>query len=291
MPSEKEKILRAFYRRDFPSGIVEFEQELTTIVQNALGKSAIETHAYVQKNEKRLWNALKQRLDDDRRKGRHPLFQVKDYSDRRITWSPHEMMSAGTSAKEKSIGLRLRSIPYVLDAIDRLNDRQFEALCCIICEFVGASKIKLTPKGNEGGVDFFALISVHAKCYLFGGNDRPLRIIGQAKMYNDRVSVDKVKQLIQTINEVKEQNPSVERHVPSWFRSASGPVVGWLATHQGVQAGSSTKAKNHGIVVSDSLDMAEIAALSKQVDNTLTPRQRAKIVTDKAKQFLAVNSS
>jgi hypothetical protein len=82
------------------------------------------------------------------------------------------------------------------------------------------------------------------------------------------------KELIETIEEVKNQNPSVEHLVPPWFRTASGPVIGWLIAHNGAQSGALTKAQNHGIIISDSIDLAEIAAMSRILDINLTVNER-----------------
>jgi len=74
---------------------------------------------------------------------------------------------------------------------------------------------------------------------------------------------------------VRNLNPSIESLVPSWFRSSTGPIIGWLIAHNGVQSGGVTKAKNHGIVISDSVDIAEIIALSRHIDVCLPADARA----------------
>lgn len=285
MASEKQRILRWFYRQVYPPGVLEFDDLLAQAVPTVLGKSQFDTEAYVHQNRKRHWNALLERLDIDRGLGRSPLFIVRDITSRRISWVPNDIIRL-KSSRDKHIAVRLSSRPYFLQAIDRLSDRQYEALGCVISKLAGATHVRLTPRGSEGGIDFFALIDVPARCHVFSGSYRPLRIIGQAKKYRETVQVDRVKELMTTIQEVRNQNPSVEYLVPPWFRTASGPVAGWLIAHAGVQAGGITKARNNGIIICDSLDLAEIAALSRRIDDTLPGKQRAKQMVWMVEEFL-----
>src|SRR5690606_14181401 len=120
-----------------------------------------------------------------------------------------------------------------LRSIDTLSDREYEALACVVSSCAGADKVRLTPPGNEGGVDFFALIRNPARCHVFQHTRSPLRVIGQCKKYSGTVGVDKVRQFIQTINSVCNQSALTEAHVPPWFRTAGGPVVGWIIGHSG----------------------------------------------------------
>jgi len=264
MASEIDSILRWFYRESFPQGILEFDELLARAVAKSLRKSQMDVEAYVYANAPRNWSAILQRIDADKLLGRSPMFNVEDIENRKLTWLPSNITSFDSS-KKRHLAVKLGSRPYLLRMIDTLTDREYEGLACVISKFAGASYVKLTPRGNEGGIDFFASINCPARCHIFGGAHRPLRIVGQSKKYSDKVQVDEVKEFTTTLEEVRNQNPSIEHLVPTWFRSASGPRVGWLVAHNGVQSGGLTKAGNHGIIVSDSIDLAEIAALSRQI--------------------------
>ena len=139
---------------------------------------------------------------------------------------------------------------------------------------VGATRTYLTQPGNEGGVDFFALIPAPGRCHLFSGTSGPLRIVGQSKRYDSPVEVGRVRDFITTLENVKKRQPSVESHVPNWFRTARGAIVGWIIAHRGLQSGALQMAVDHGIVVADSLDMAEIVTLSRVVGNGLKSPER-----------------
>jgi hypothetical protein len=269
MASEIEKILNSFYRGDFPSGPLDFDDLLLGATTVALGKSPMDAEAYVYRNRERHWNDFLRRIENDNQQGRSPLFYIHDKGARKLAWLPSNTSIAPT-VKEKHKAIRLSARPQVVKAIDSLSNREYEALGCVICDMVGATNVKLTPPGNEGGIDFFAVINSPARCHVFHGNYKPIRIIGQSKKYSDRVSVDRVKEMIETIEEVKNQNPSVEHLVPPWFRTSPGPVIGWLIAHSGAQSGAIAKARNHGIIISDSIDLAEIAVMSRKLDVALS---------------------
>jgi hypothetical protein len=285
MASNLSLVLRWFYRKVFPLDDLDFDDLLLQAVKSALGKSDMDAEAYVYPNRTRYWSELLQRLDTDPQLGRTPLFEVRDRASRRIRWSLGDVANA-RSVKDKRLAARLSARPVILGTIDLLSDRQFEALGCVICQYAGATHTKLTPRGNEGGIDFFAQIQIHAKCHVFGGYHRPLRIVGQAKKYQDPAHVDKVKEFVTTLDEIRNQNPSVEGLVPAWFRAGSGPIIGWFVAHSGVQSGGITKARNHGIIVSDSLDLAEVAVLSRYLDDSFSPEQRANVLLQQVKDLL-----
>lgn len=289
MASETELILKWLYREVFPSGILSFDDLHIIAATRALGKSSIDAEAYVQNNLMRHWNALIQRLDYDRNLGRKPIFSVRDLFTRRLTWYPKNLVMFPRN-KDRRLGVSLSSRPLMLRMIDSLSDREYEALACVIINFAGGSRIKLTPPKKEGGIDLFAIVNFPSKSHIFGGTYKPLRIIGQVKKYNKSVQVSEVKELITTIDQVKNQNPCVEYLVPPWFRTASGPIVGWLIAHSGVQSGGITQAKNHGIIISESLDLAEVGSLSRHLDETLAPEHRVDLLKKKVKDLLETNS-
>jgi hypothetical protein len=154
--------------------------------------------------------------------------------------------------------------------IDALTGREYEALACVAMKVVGASEITLTPFGTEGGIDFFALVRSPARCHLFAGSTNPIRIVGQSKKYTRQVGVDKMKEFLATMDEVKHRGePKTERVVPPWFHATRGPIVGCMIAHRGFQSGATSRARNHGIITADSLDIAEMLALSRGIPDEL----------------------
>lgn len=285
MPSEKERIINWLYRQAFSDAILSFDDILFEAVSTVLHKAPMEVEAFVHRNQHNYWNNLLEQQDIDLRLGRVPLFLIPDTTTRKMLWTAGNF-SCCKSSKDKSYVLRLQTRPYVMQNIDVLSDRDYEALGCMVCELIGATYVKLTPPGNEGGIDFFALVNLPSKSHIFRGDCRPIRIVGQSKMYRSRVGVDKVKELCETLNNVRNLNPAVFRHIPSWFLSSSGPIVGWLVTHSGLQSGAVTHAKNNGIIVSDSKDIAEIVALSRKLDVSLEPIGRAALIRNGIERYL-----
>jgi len=288
MASETDLILRWLYREVFPSGIISFDDLCIEAATRVLGKSSIDAEAYAQNNIFRHWGSLIQRLDADKNLGRNPIFSVTDLFLRRLAWYPKNLM-IHPNYKDKRLGFRLSSRPFILRMIDSLSDREYESLACIIIQFAGGSLVKLTPAKKEGGIDLFAIVSFPAKSHIFGGTSKPLRIIGQVKKYNKSIQINEVKEFITTIEQVKNQNPSVEYLVPPWFRTASGPIVGWLVSHYGVQSGGITQARNHGIIISESVDLAEVGSLSRHLDENSDPEHRAALLKKKVIDLLGAN--
>ena len=164
--------------------------------------------------------------------------------------------------------------------------RQYEALGIVVCELIGASKTYLTPPGNEGGIDFFALMALPSKFHLFRQSRGPLRIVGQSKQHKSPVAVGDVRDFITALDNVRKRQPTVEPHVPTWFRAAHGPILGLLCGHRGFQSGAENMARDHGIVTADSLDLAEVATLARSISEYLKLNERAELLREMVKNTL-----
>jgi hypothetical protein len=150
-----------------------------------------------------------------------------------------------------------------LRAIDNLTDREYEALPCIALKIAGSRDYHLTPRGNEWGVDFFASLVNPSVFPIFDGFRAPIRVVGQCKKYENRLTVNEVKEFSRTLEGLRNRRPELERHVPNWFRVISGPIVPWLVCHSAAQSGALSLAKDEGIIISDSIDMAECLCFLK----------------------------
>ena len=277
MPSENSALIGWFYRSCFPVGTLEFNALLYQAIKEVLGKSDIDTEAYIERNTKKLWNKFLQNLDHDSRTGRATIFEVTDRNGMKLVWLPSNS-SLASSKKEMHRRVRLSTRPTILQLIDSLTEREYEAFGCVICQLIGATDTKLTPVGNERGIDFLATINMPSKCHIIGGIHRLVRIVGQVKKYESKVELKEIQRLTDTLNEIKYQSQDIQKFIPPWFRAAAGPIVGWLIAHNGVQSGAISYAKNHGILISDSIDFAEIAALSHQFDMCCSADQRTAIL-------------
>lgn len=156
----------------------------------------------------------------------------------------------------------------------------------------GASEVSLTPAGNEGGVDFFALLPTPFRCHLFGGGVNPVRIIGQSKKFSQAVQVDKLKEFLMTVEEVKHRGqPKTEKIVPPWFHAVHGPIVGCVIAHSGFQSGAISRARNDGVITADSLDVAEMLAIAKCFPEIADASARATECLNRVHTYLPMKSA
>jgi hypothetical protein len=134
--------------------------------------------------------------------------------------------------------------------------------------------VHLTPPGAEGGIDFIATIRLLNPSHIFSAVGREFRVVGQSKKYNTRVTVDRVDQFLRTMENVRSRSTRVANHLPAWFDVSAGPIIGWIIAHSGYQIGSADEAKKHGLILSDTLDVAESLSLSEQFYPVATPVDR-----------------
>lgn len=271
MASEKQKLLSWFYRYPFEDGEHSFDEDLVIAAQKVLGKDKIAATEFAYATVGRYWNYLKKEKELDLEKGIRPLFKITDNSSKKLVWYPRKLIGSRRYIREI---IRSKARPLLLEEIDNLTDREYEALGCVAANFSGADYISLTPHGDEGGIDFFARITIPSRNHIFGGAT-PIRVVGQSKKYKNRVSLDKLRDFVTSIQSVKHVSGHVVKHIPRWFRASKGPIIGWIIGHNGFQSGAKTFAHDHGVITSDSLDLAEIIAQSRNYYEELEPDKRA----------------
>ena len=282
--SEQAKIVNWFYRKQFEGGHLIFDDLLHEAASSALGKESIDLDAYVSANNSRLWNALMGQITIDTKGGIWPLFVVIDRMSRKVIWYP---FCSGIEDKKRKRVLRVcKSRPAFLSRFDILNDREYEALGCVVAGLAGAKEKFLTRAKNDSGIDFFARIVLPGRTHIFSGEASSIRVVGQSKKYGERVDVGRVDAFLNTLNEVRNLAPNVRRLIPPWFIENPGPIVGWIVAHSGFQSGAKVKARNNGVILSSSLDLAEVAAKSRQLDELYTPIDRVNLLHNNVKKLL-----
>jgi hypothetical protein len=280
--SDKQKILDWFYREQPRTGLLDFADLLADATSGALGLSAADGAAYVASNSNRMWAAIRSEQEARKKDGVNPIFELLD-AIRKCRW---HSIGFGSAPSEMRRRLRLRSRAEIIARIDSLSWRQFEALGCAVVQLCGSRQIQLTPSGNECGVDFFATINVNGNNHVFSGDGTPIRVVGQSKKYESRVDVEKIKSFNEALTDVKKKEPKITALVPPWFQAARGPIIGWMVAHKGFKVGARTRAHNHGILLSDTIDLAEIAALSRQLTETAPANQRCNELIQRVQGFL-----
>ena len=259
-----QKIVDWLYRQDCRPGSTKWEDLLANAAVQALGKSRIDAERFAAGGSaKTYWNRVLQLVEEDRDKGRNPLIIIHNPKARILGWYADTAGVADTKEIRRRNCLQCRSI--ILRKIDALTDREYEALGCVVSEQLGADNVLLTPRGNEGGIDFFASFHYRSDCHVFHGRGGRLRVVGQSKKYAERVKREKIDLLDKVIEKVRNRNPEIAKVVPPWFYQATGPIVGWVIGHSGFQEGAESTARNIGMLLSDSADLAEAFALSRGV--------------------------
>lgn len=253
MPGDQEKFLQWLYRQTFSDSSVDFKEVVHDAALNALEKDSAAAGAIATKLSKRYWNAAKKRADNDVLHGRHPVFSFLDDDSLIAKWHPATLSSQGQHVAAQA----LRARPAILNVIDELSDREYEAMACVTISLAGANEFHLTPQGNEGGIDFFAILECETRTHLFGYTPRALRIVGQCKKYEYRDSVTRFNSFLKALENVRHIHKTVQHHIPNWFRRGYGPLIGWYIAHNGLQSGAMDAAKDHGVIISDSVDIAQ----------------------------------
>lgn len=274
--SDKQKIISYLYRTAFTAPVIDFDELLIETVRNVLSKDRMDAESYCNRNVMYMWNALHKTLQLYDKRGLRPQFKILDRAARRLRWYPTELALIGDLRTSRQLECR----PWLLSLMDGFNPSEYEKLGATMCTLHGATSVKLTRRGGDAGIDFYAVIGMKISSHVFSGPQKGLRIAGQSKKYASRVGVDRVDRFVKNVEEIRHEAPSVKGDLPAWFRMAHGPIVGWMIAHNGFQSGAVEKARSHGLFLSDSIDVSEVAALSDRLDTSLDPPSRVQILKD-----------
>lgn len=259
MNFQKQEIFNQIIRKDYITGIYQFESIIEEILLN-IGFDKVDIDSLITSEIYSLWNYVIKKHDELIKKKTKPFFIIKDEYSRKISLFPER-----EDLNKNCSNYLIKSRPNILREIDLMNSRQYEALSCIVCKILGADKVILTRSGNEGGIDFIATIPFSTKSHYFFGINGPIRIVGQSKKFNTKKLQDNsVKEFVTTLNDIYNLNPKIINIIPNWFRSAKGIIIGWFINHSGFQSGAISRSNNYGFILSDSIDLAEIISSSRK---------------------------
>lgn len=279
------QILSSLMRREGVDGNVDFRTALSQHAAIVGDIPAVDADRFADENLTRYWNWFLKEMDVLSSRGIAPYFEKLPGNIKAFAHFSHQL---GRSADPVDIerGRLLAARPLFLKAIDDLTDRQYEALACVTCEAIGAINTHLTPAGNEGGIDFVATLRLGAATHLFSSAGTEFRVIGQCKKYTAPVSVDRMEQFLQTMNNVRYRSERVRQHLPVWFEEAGGPIFGWVISHSGFQSGAMNEAKKHGVLISDTVDIAELISQAHSFFNADPPAVRAQQIPVQCQRLL-----
>lgn len=258
------KILNYMYRTEYNDAIYDFEEIIKESILSQITSDIGKAEVMANTKLNYMWNSYMKIHDLELESKIVPIFDIVDEYSKKVSW-----IGVNDSKIEKSLKPFYKIRPALFKYIDRLDDREYEILACIICEFLGAQKILLTDKGNEGGIDFFAQIQFSETAHFLFGLKGPIRIVGQCKKYATRANASHMKEFLLTLNNVYNISYRAGEVIPMWFKTGKGPIIGWHISHEGHQSGALDYAKNYGVIVSDSKELVEVLCKSKAVRNML----------------------
>jgi len=234
------------------------------------------------KNLTRYWNDTRKRIDIDVENDLSPIFHVQNVELKQALWYPQYLMNEGNV----NLGINLKARSRFLRTIDSMNDREFEALACVVCNLLGAHEVHLTPPGNEGGIDFYALIRFPSESHIFGALNKSTRIVGQSKNYAGKESITGFRSFLTSLGNVRSVHGSVTNHMPNWFMRGTGPIIGWYVAKSGYQSGVTSFAREQGVVLSEAVDLAEVLATNLVPDSAIDIDDKLHTLADKVSNIL-----
>lgn len=279
--SEKQILHNFLIKNHFNDGILNFETVLEQAGKKAFNKNGIDLSLFIQNTLKRHWNNTLKLIYEDEKRDLVPVFKIVNKNTKLIEYNNNS--SKGYKAK-----LNRDRVDF-LNEIDLINDREYEALCCVVLKNLGANNILLTPYGNECGIDFVGTIKFSKSAHFLFGVNGPIRIIGQSKFYWQKVSVKEIKEFDSTISDIQRLSPKVSSILPDWFKKEKGPIIGWFIAHSSFQSGANDRSKNFGFINSDSRVLVEILSKSKKFYPTRDTAYRVNKLKEEINAFLTNN--
>lgn len=279
--SERLMLHNFLIKNHFNEGVLRFENILEEAGEKVFNKRGVDLSLFVQSTLQRHWNNTLQLIYDDEKRNLEPIFNIVDRNSKLLEYN--NSLSKGYKAK------LLRDRVDFLNNIDSINDREYEALCCVVLKNLGANNVLLTPPGNEGGIDFIGTIKFSKYAHFLFGVNGPIRIIGQSKFYGKKVSVKEIKEFDSTISDIHRLYPKVSSVLPDWFKKEKGPILGWFIAHNSFQSGANDRSKNFGFINSDTRDIIEVITKSKKFYPTNGTSERVTKLNEEINWFLTNN--
>lgn len=264
-------------------GEYSFDDLLLDAIEKVLDLESDKKEKYFDNNVNKLWSYFLSSIEKEKTTyGIHPSFIVINATTRKITSYAHHMYNISGHLQYDL----LKSKPYILNEIDLLSHREYEALSVLVCKLLSAKHYYLTPPGNEGGIDFIATLKFANLAHCIFGVNGPIRIIGQCKKYTSLVKESQIKEFNSTLADVYHLTSKMRKVLPSWFYESRAPIIGWVIGESGFQTGAIQRAKDFGILLSDTTDLGEVISTSTRFHESEPFDQRHKGLKSDIKAIL-----
>lgn len=280
---KKPQLLDWLLRQDLV-GVHSCESLLTRATQDCFKYDPFSAAAYAEANKAEFWNFVVKVNEQHTARGVSSSFSIQSSETRSFHCYPAPEELRG---RARLNAIRVQDRPAILRMIYDLTDREYEAMSCVLLEAIGATRVNLTRKGTEGGIDAFGLIEHARASHLLGSIHHPLRVVVQSKMWNEPIGPDPMKVFLQTLHELKEGGqPKTNAVVPGWFKEARGAMIGLIVSHKGFQSGADSRSRSQGILIADSIDVAEVIALRRSLYGS-DGRDKIKACSSRIKELIA----
>ncbi|MCD2176794.1 restriction endonuclease [Rhizobium sp. C1] len=225
------------------------------------GKTSIRDEEFVAKFRKALFSDLRVYDLEHIGFGGLPTFSYIERPSLRVKWIIDDDQDRRRLQK-------LRNRSFAIDWIESLeNDRNFEFLGGLLMRKLGASRVHITPPGNEFGIDFLAIVPAFSKSKLFISGGRGVRIVGQSKYYKSAVAREKIQSFNDCMTSIRNNREELTRIIPAWFRNCSAPLMGCFVAHSGYQQGARVNAEQNGHILLDTRAASEILISIERMDH------------------------
>ncbi|MBK4216149.1 restriction endonuclease [Paracoccus caeni] len=253
--------MNAVFRLPPSEGEITIDALCLRALKKLKGQVTIADEEYISRFKKALYSALKESDHQHVACGGISTFEYTNSILLKLRWNIQSLTDRRHRAK-----LERRAV--AIDWIDRLkDDRHYEYLGGLLMRKLGASRIHVTPKGNEFGIDFLAIAPAFSRSGMFLSKGRGIRIVGQSKYYNHPVARDKIQAFNDVMNSIRNNKEELIRVLPSWFRSSPAPLLGCFVAHSGYQSGARKSAEQNGYLLLDTRAAGEIVSCVGKMDH------------------------
>ena len=257
--SDSKKLLNWLLCKEIDETVVHsFTDYITCFANEVLGKETIDAQVYAQAGSRRLWNYILKRNEALEKKNLDIVLHSRDDMGMLFSSSNAVPLRSGKSLKLKH---RWRVLSWLFE----MDWRDYEYVGAFCLYLHGGEDVFITARGHEGGIDFGGIVDYFGPSQSLHSNGQRFRIIGQSKKFNGAANINKVREMNDVMTSVRKLAPKQSKQIPSNFKKTSGPLLCWMAAHSGFQSGASSLARENGIIVCDSVSLAEEILKSKKI--------------------------
>lgn len=260
--SRTSTLLGHILRADWTEERIRLEDAIAEVVSSREGKSRLAGEDDGRRYARRVWRAMFREHGACNRDPLRPMFEALDEVrlEVRPGWLPQP--EVGTSTRRKDARRRARG--QALSWIDGLTDDDFEKVGAYLCDASGAPRVLKTRGVGDWGIDFVGIVPAYGHTHIFPSLPSQVRIVGQSKKWATRIPRAKIQEFVTTLTDVRHKRGEVAAALPNWFLASEGPIVGCVVSQRGFQSGARSVASDHGIILADEIDIAEVLVLDRR---------------------------